>query len=175
MLRLLADDGLIGPSKGLDVEEKMVEIFQKHINENEKYKDVLSARLLKGIDGSDAGIAEHNENGTFDVVTSTFVLGHVFEGNVDKVINSIARCVKVGGHLVISEFESGIQTGEDNAAHVSDGGHFHTVFTEVSMTEHLEKRGFDTKNAVVIRGVLEMGKGDKKMKEDFFRIFVEKK
>eukprot|EP01134_Creolimax_fragrantissima_P002831 CFRG2831T1 len=169
------NSGGIGKSRGLDVESEMLERFDQMTRE-EGLDDLLSSRLMSTIDGSDSGIAE-DEKEAFDLVTSSFVLGHVFESNVDSVLDGITRNVRRKGYVIVSEFDGGVLSGEsekDESAHVSDGGHFHTVFTEASMKEHLNKRGFNVENAKVYKDALIMGTGDSEERVAYFRLVAQK-
>mmetsp|Transcript_396 Transcript_396/g.545 ORF Transcript_396/g.545 Transcript_396/m.545 type:complete len:261 (-) Transcript_396:61-843(-) len=117
-----------------DVEAGMIGVVEEKLNSGELPKDQVLAVQMHAPDGADVAKIE----GQFDVLTTTYVLGHVFEENIPNTIANFATKVAPGGHLWIEDFHEfshqhahghghshgeGHHHGEDHHHH--EGGHHH--------------------------------------------------
>eukprot|EP00457_Paulinella_chromatophora_P008879 gb/GEZN01008928.1/.p1 GENE.gb/GEZN01008928.1/~~gb/GEZN01008928.1/.p1 ORF type:complete len:360 (+),score=53.37 gb/GEZN01008928.1/:49-1128(+) len=120
---------------GADVAEAMLTAFRKRF-QDAGFASLCSTTVLNATNGSDIKAL-----GQFDVVMTTYVLGHVRLSDVEPVLSALAAAVKPGGVLVIGEFE---QPKEDSSTDFNGiSPHKHTSFTFAGLKTKLESLRFE--------------------------------
>jgi len=124
-----------------DVERTLLDFAEQKAAE-EGCQDRLTFQYLEKLDGSELAV------GQYDCAVAMTVFGHVRDKDAAIVFANVVKALKVGGHVVISEFKNfdhsffhdeqlfksdhPPSTIDPHRAHehVSDGGHHHTQFNE---------------------------------------------
>mmetsp|Transcript_15438 Transcript_15438/g.19112 ORF Transcript_15438/g.19112 Transcript_15438/m.19112 type:complete len:162 (-) Transcript_15438:2131-2616(-) len=138
---------------GTDVEKEMLKVFEKKA-ETEGFSDKLTSVLLKSTDGR-----EVPEQGTFDIVSTVYVLGHIHAHEIQTTLDNLCAAVKSGGWLVVAEFDNIAEQheghGEDDKF-VSEGGHAHTSISVEDISTAMIRNGLTvehvTKNTLDLWG-----------------------
>lgn len=162
LLESLVEQGKVASCVGADVEDGMLNVFRRKVQQGRFGQVPVEVVKLTSGDAQELEEEETLKKGGFDLVTTTYVLGHVRDKDVTVVVQRLAQSVKPGqGRLFIVEWENfgenALQHQHGHSQHghahhghshksnehVNDGGHGHTCVKGAQVAEQLKTLGFD--------------------------------